>query len=110
MGYLSEVAVAIKPNYYTALIDGIPDNEKAVRELISKAEVHSHEDGVLIHWPNIKWYYDECERFMASLKNVDSEHWVFVEIGEDFDDNKNDGGWWSNPFDLSIQRSIYMRK
>lgn len=110
MGYRSEVALAIKSDYYNALIDGIPDNSESVRELISEAEVHTKDDGILMHWDHVKWYYDNVSRFEASLNAIDSEHWYFVEIGEDYQDNNTKGCWWENPFNLGISRSIYMEK
>lgn len=108
MGYRSEVAVAIKAEVYPMLIEGIPENTESVKSLISEAEVHKKEDGILLHWDHVKWYYTTVDAFMASLKKIDSEHWVFFEIGEDLEDNKIEGHWWDNPFNLSISRSLYI--
>lgn len=108
MGYRSEVAVAIKAEYYTTLIEGVPANTSVIRDLISQAEVYKKDDGILIHWQDVKWYYTNVEKFEFSLKEIDSEHWCFIEIGEDIADNKMDGHWYDNPFNLGINRSIHM--
>lgn len=108
MGYRSEVAVAIKREFYPMLIEGIPENTESVKSLISEAEVHKGEDGFLIHWDHIKWYYTTVEKFEQSLKAIDPDHWIMFEIGEDLEDNKVIGHWWENPFNLSISRSLYM--
>lgn len=108
MGYRSEVAIAIKPDSYISLIESVPENSSAIRELISMAEVHSKEDGVLIHWSSIKWYGNSCDKFMDSLRRIDPDHWRFLSIGEEDLDDSMKGAWWNNPFGLAIERKIYM--
>ena len=108
MGYRSQIAIAIKPEHYTSLIEIVPENSSAIRELISMAEVHSKEHGVLIHWSSIKWYGNSSDKFMDSLRRIDPDCWIFFEIGEGEFDDSSKGCWYSNPFSLAIERKIYV--
>lgn len=105
MGYISEVAVAIKPDVYDSFYDSLPESSK---ELINFSKIHKNEYGVLIYWDSIKWYYESVDHFMKCLKMIDIDHWFMIEIGEDEDHNNQIGGWYDNPFDLWIQRTIHI--
>jgi hypothetical protein len=70
MGYRSEVAVAIKPEYYPALINGVPERKELINDLISGADIHSHENGILLHWDHVKWYYNGWCEGKASRRAV----------------------------------------
>jgi hypothetical protein len=106
MGYRSEVAVAIKADFYTKLIEGISDNTEAIRSLISEAEVYKRGRGILLHWVGVKWYYGNVDKFEESLRAIDDEEWIMYEIGEELEDIKVCGHWWDNPFNLSVSRSL----
>lgn len=105
MGYISEVAVAIKSDVYDSFYSSLNDQ---ARELVDCSKIHKNEDGVLIHWDYIKWYYESVDYFMNSLRMIDSEDWYLIEVGEDVDHNTQLGGWHDNPFDLWIQRTIHI--
>lgn len=109
MGYRSEVAIALKPQAFTALIEGIPENTQHVKSLIDEAEVTKQENGILLYWDSIKWYEMNADihAFMESLQKLDNEDWIFFEIGEELEDMTINGHWWGNPFNLNISRSIY---
>ncbi len=109
MGYRSEVAVALQPQAFTQLVEGIFENTQAIKSLIDDAEVTKREDGILLYWDSIKWYEDneDIRAFMESLEQINDDDWVFFEIGEELDDMRIEGCWHTNPFNLNISRSIY---
>jgi hypothetical protein len=107
MGYISEVAIAIRRTAYQELIEGIPENTEAIKSLIDSAEVTKKNDGILLYWDAIKWYSADTEKFMESLYAIDSDNFYKVEVGESLEDNQTDGAYWDNPFNICITRSIY---
>ena len=108
MGYRSEVAVALKSNKYSSLIEGADLPFDLIKNLIDEADIHKKDGGVLLYWDHVKWYYHSVDAFMASLRKIDPEDWIFFEIGEDLEDNKIEGHWWDNPFNLNINRSLHI--
>jgi len=110
MAYRSEVAVAIKKDYYEMFLNGKTEKSKRlISDLISYGITTEHEDGVLIHWSSIKWYNDaDVFEFMKSLKAIGEDNYYFVEIGQDFDDTNFYGFWSDNSFDLYVTRTLHM--
>ena len=107
MSYYSEVAIAIRSSEFSQLIEGIPENTAAIKELIDCAEVTKKDDGILLYWSCIKWYYDSVVKFKESLYTLDSDAFYKIEIGEEMSDIEYDGAYYDNPFNLAVSRFIY---
>lgn len=60
------------------------------------------------YWKDIKWY-DESEeiRFIETLlDSIDRADFLFMRIGEDWDDTEWRGDFYDNPFDMRITRGL----
>jgi hypothetical protein len=114
MGYRSEVAIAMKRDFFTKVIEIAPD---ATRELIKSADKFlTCGDSVFLSWGYIKWYTDGNDsvgsfyRAIQKCANRDkysSDGYYLVEIGEDSDHNVTEGSFWDNPWNLGIIRQIH---
>jgi len=106
MGYRSEVTLVLTRNGLSALYNKIPD---AMRKITEYADKFVRRDDVfLLCWGHIKWYdsYDEINAVEKALRGLDNDDYHFLRIGEDNDDTEEKGGYWDNPFDTYISRSI----
>lgn len=110
MGYYSEVAIAIRKTAYSEFIKGIPENTSAIISLIDIGEVTKKDDGILLYWSAIKWYGNDVAKLMESLYAIDSDNFYKIEIGEESDDNHFEGSYFDTPFNLSLERSIYIER
>ena len=112
MGYRSEVSLVITRELFGKMMQEIPEETK---EMISYAErFESKEDSILLYWDYIKWYEDTypINKFHSFLKEAADysskyqNHFHFIRLGEDRDDNVELGSYHSNPFEAVISRSI----
>jgi len=111
MGYHSNVALAIKTEFIPELLkdhNNIPSVE--VKMLLERADTVIKDDCTLYHWDYIKWYGDDVDSFLSNLEDIFSDHWYFIELGEDIDDNKMNGCFYDNPFNLGYVRQITFEK
>jgi len=99
MGYRSEVAIVVSQKCYDVLAIGN-------RDIISQADVYHKEDAVLIYYDYVKWYGDNVDKLMNALEQIDHEQKMYIEIGEDVTDIKQEGGFWDNPFNIGVSRFI----
>lgn len=115
MGYRSEAALCIDKNGKSALKvkldEANKETQKIVREFLAHSDKHladSESSSELWFWDWIKWYSDYPEiGFMENLLNqMDTEHFLFIRIGEDSDDSEVQGAYWDNPFGMCLSRSI----
>ena len=115
MGYRSQVVLAVSKEAY-ALLTTVIARGGDVAELFDTqngyVEIqHNYEadDSVAYLWDSIKWYEDypairAIENFMAQLENSEmEEHYRFVRVGEDSNDNEERGYGFEN---IYIDRSI----
>lgn len=110
MGYRSNIAVAIKRQAYSKMMDSFNSKDlDLVKGLIDEAVVHKKKDGVLLLWDGIKWgtYFPEVAVMVNAIDNLEYDDYSYVEIGEDYSDATTKGGWYENPFNLGLIREIY---
>ena len=58
----------------------------------------------------VKWYEDFSDvSFIENLlAELDWKDFLFIRIGEDYDDTEVRGDFWDNPFELGLTRKISM--
>lgn len=121
MGYYSDVGLAITGHARELLDDAIlkiRDDYKPVTDfLINRSYLKEDKaSGAQAYvWEGIKWYennddYPEVRFFQNFLKTLDCSDYLFIRIGESFDDVEIDGTWWNNPFGMHIAREIKLAK
>lgn len=91
------------------------ETRREVQDLLSQADSHytdSNSGATVWHWAWSKWYSDFPEvAFVESLMNeMDHEDYLFIRIGEDYDDTEVRGCFWENPFGMELNRSIELGK
>jgi len=61
-------------------------------------------------WEYVKWYEELPDvGFIENLlAELDWSDFLFIRIGEELDDIHTRGGFWGNPFDLGINRSLIL--
>ncbi len=116
MGYYSEVALCLDAKAYAhfeAELATQSDHIRSeVKDLISWAKRLDNNGNILFHWDFVKWYESfPCVGFiMNHLNSLPSElmdSYCFSRIGEELDDNEQQGHHWDNPFEVMIERSIH---
>ena len=117
MGYRSDVGLAlsktgaIRLEEKLASLDKDSETHFNVTEFLEYAQKHlKHEESgaELYLWDYLKWYDSFSDvRFIEELMNeLEWDDFLFLRIGEDMNDNEENGGFWDNPFELSILRTI----
>lgn len=105
MGYRSEVAFVVKRSAFNDMWKIDPVTMAAVTEYADS--VTKCEDSVLVLWNDIKWYTDtEIGKFENLMNNLENDDYHFLRLGEDYNDSEEQGGYWDNPFDTRISRSL----
>jgi hypothetical protein len=104
MGYRSQVALVVDQEGFDVMNEA---TRSALDEWFNK---YSCEGYRLYIADDIKWYtgfgFDEVDAIENFMNNTDSEHYRFIRLGEDNDDNEDRGGLYDDPFGLGISRSI----
>lgn len=121
MGYCSEVGLALTKKGVETMQGRLaspsiePQTRERIREFFDHADKHARDEESgheAWYWDYLKWYDDDpahfpevdfVEKLMAEL---DAADFRFIRIGEDYDDTEVRGGFWENPFDMELGRSI----
>jgi hypothetical protein len=114
MGYLSDVGLCLSYNGKCLLDHNIFDSDGQIKasetfKLLEDAEKREHESGdVAYFWSDIKWHYSfiEVKFFEDLMINLSEEDYLFIRLGESNDDIDHRGGYWNNPFNMHLTRSI----
>ena len=110
MGYYSEVALVLKKEANGKLLQAIKSESEYVQELIEKwperHEVNEKTGEILYSWNSIKWYGDECEFLNNFLKELDSEDYRFMRLGEEYGDIDEHGQFYDCAFNLIATSAI----
>ena len=117
MGYYSNVALCLTKNgmdqLKTVLAEAEknnPDNFAAIKILIGDEPSRTDErtGAVVFLWEGEKWYEEFAEMaFVAKLMDsLPSEDFLFIRIGEDYDDIETRGSYQCNPQRVRIAREI----
>lgn len=117
MAYRSDVGLALTKtgveelNKKLETLNG--DRRNAASHLLQGAGIHytdSQSGTELWYWEWLKWYseYLDVSVFEELMDEVGYEDFRFIRIGEDEDDTECRGGFWKNPFEMDLQRYIFM--
>lgn len=118
MGYLSDVALCLSGAAATRLNEAL----LAAKQAMPASDYESLEDFlahgqqgtdvdtgcVLYFWESTKWYeeFTDVGFLIQFIVSLDGEEYLFLRIGEDFDDSVSSGWLSDNPFDVRIVREI----
>jgi len=110
MGYHSNIAVVIKRQAYSKMMDSFNQTQlDLIKKVVDEAVVHKKGDGILLVWDDIKWsdFFPEVKLMINAIDNLEYDDYSYLEIGEDYSDVTTKGGWFENPFNLGLIRDIY---
>ena len=117
MGYYSDVALCLTKNgmdqLKTALAEAEknnPDNFAAIKMLIG-GELSKIDEGsgsVVFLWEGEKWQdeFDEVAFVGKLMDNLPHKDFLFIRIGEDYDDIETRGSYCGKPFGMYVERKI----
>ena len=117
MGYYSDVALCLTKNgmdqLKTALAEAErnkPDSFAAIKMLIGDepSKIDEGSGSVVFLWEGEKWddEFDEIEFVEEFMDNLSHEDFLFIRIGEDYDDIEIRGSFCGTPFNISVERKI----
>ena len=117
MGYYSDVALCLTKNgmdqLKTALAEAErnkPDSFAAIKILIGDEPSRTDErtGAVVFLWEGERWYdeFDEIAFVEEFMDNLPHEDFLFIRLGEDYDDIETRGSYWCNPQRVRITREI----
>ncbi len=117
MGYRSDIGLALTQSAVQRMhqkLNTLDKNSEAfsvITDFIAYADKH-YEDAdtkaKVYLWNYVKWYDDFKEvNFLEELmQELNEQDYLFIRIGEDYDDTEVRGDFWDNPFALEINRGI----
>ena len=117
MGYYSDVALCLTKNGMDQLKSALvqaernnPENFAAIKMLIG-GEPNKIDEGsgsVVFLWEGEKWYdeFDEIAFVGKLMDKLPHEDFLFIRIGEDYDDIETRGNYRCNPQLVRITREI----
>ena len=113
MGYRSEVALSVTTDA-AFLLKELCEHNTDLKEIIEEglngmdwnSETIRNGHEITFYWTDIKWYdsYPGIVQIQAFMDNYNSDEWRFIRIGEDIDDNIEDGYFYDSG--IYINRSI----
>lgn len=115
MGYCSDVGLCLTATGKKVLDAGLAalephaERTKNIHELLNSSRDNREADGAVAWlWESLKWYDDYPDvAFMENLlQDLDEEDYLFIRVGESDDDTEYRGGFWENPFNMCLSRSI----
>ena len=117
MGYYSDVALCLTKNGMDQLKIALaeaernnPDSFAAIKMLIGgePSKIDEGSGSVVFLWEGEKWYEEFAEMaFVAKLMDsLPSEDFLFIRLGEDYDDIETRGNYRCNPQLVRITRKI----
>lgn len=111
MGYCSDVGLCLTIQGVKALEEAkLTSTTENALNLVSFPDVkNKHESGaVAFFWASMKWYhiFEEVGFVNNFLATLDDEDYLFIRVGEDYDDVEVSGGFHENPFQMHTERQI----
>ena len=117
MGYYSDVALCLTKNGMDQLKTALAEAEKnnpgnfaAIKMLIGgePSKIDEGSGSVVFLWEGEKWYdeFDEIAFVGKLMDNLPHEDFLFIRLGEDYDDIETRGNFCGTPFNISVERKI----
>ena len=117
MGYYSDVALCLTKNGMDQLKIALaeaerdkPDSLAAIKILIGDEPSRTDEStgAVVFLWEGERWYdeFDEIAFVEEFMDNLSHEDFLFIRLGEDYDDIETCGSFRGKPFGMYVERKI----
>mgnify|MGYP000550095937 CR=1 FL=1 len=117
MGYYSDVALCLTKNGMGQLKSALvqaernnPENFAAIKMLIAgePSKIDEGSGSVVFLWEGEKWYdeFDEIAFVGEFMNNLPHEDFLFIRLGEDYDDIETRGSFCGKPFGMYVERKI----
>ena len=117
MGYRSEVGLCLSSESNqkldAALIAAEATESAAhmaeIKSMFEWAEMSTHvETGAVAYtWDGVKWYEDfPAIRFIENLLLTLDGQYLFIRVGEDYEDTEIQGNYWNNPLGMTLSRAV----
>ena len=117
MGYYSDVALCLTKNGMDQLKSSLvqaernnPENFAAIKMLIAgeASKIDEGTGAVVFLWEGEKWYaeFDEVAFVATLMDSLPDEDFLFIRLGEDYDDIETRGSYRCNPQLVRITREI----
>ncbi|WP_297894414.1 hypothetical protein [uncultured Desulfovibrio sp.] len=117
MGYYSNVALCLTKNGMNQLKTALAEAEKnspgnfaAIKMLIGgePSKIDEGSGSVVFLWEGEKWYdeFDEIAFVTKVMDSLSDEDFLFIRLGEDYDDITIRGNFCDTPFNISVERKI----
>lgn len=114
MGYYSEAALVFTAKGAETMRSMIDEQQLGMalrtRNFLEESmhAVDSESHAEFFHWNSVKWYlmFEEITCINSVMEELDDEDFLFIRIGEDFEDLEIQGRYWENPFNLDVVRTV----
>ncbi len=115
MGYYSEAVLVFTAKGTETMRSMIDEQQLGMalrtRNFLEEANMHSIDSksrAEFFHWDSVKWYqmFEEIACINSVMEELDDEDFLFIRIGEDFEDIEIQGRYWDNPFNLDVVRTV----
>ena len=117
MGYYSNVALCLTKNGMDQLKTALAEAEKnnpgnfaAIKMLIGgePSKIDEGSGSVVFLWEGERWYneFDEIAFVEEFMDNLPHEDFLFIRLGEDYDDIETRGSFRGKPFGTYVERKI----
>ena len=117
MGYYSDVALCLTKNGMDQLKSALiqaernnPENFAAIKMLIAgePSKIDEGTGAVVFLWEGEKWYaeFDEVAFVAKLMDSLPDQDFLFIRLGEDYDDIETRGSYQCNPQRVRITREI----
>ena len=111
MGYRSDVAIALSKEAAALLKKRLEAATADERYLLDNADLHNvdKESGdELWRWHYVKFYeeFREVAFINSFLQELDPSNFMFIRVGETYDDIEINGDYWLNAFGLDVATTI----
>ena len=117
--YLSEMLKSLEPDKSNLDYESIKDSIEECSDLMlnqGKTLVNTNTSAKLWVWESIKWSISnniaELKKEKATvvinsiLTDISPDDYLFMRMGEDYEDVEVKGNFWNNPFHLMIEREF----
>ena len=114
MGYRSDAALVLSKEAAALLkarLETATPDERYLLDNPDRYEVDSKTEEALWRWHFVKWYdeFTEVAFINNFLNELSDDDYLFLRLGESYDDVEIRGDFWGNVFELGVSTSITMR-
>jgi len=112
MGYRSEVGICLNPEstqlFKAQLASLSPKIAEQINLCLKYTDIHERDGTMLFYWARIQWYdaKDDVKFFQDFIDNLDPDKFLFIRIGDNYDDTELLGDYYDNPFEMDFVRKV----